>query len=857
MDDLDDLLDCEQDLLDESFADQGPPSKRQRADVGIEEFDDEELLALATTQMQEPAGHKSFAASAAMRSAIVQTGKVDRSTLSTHFNSTQEALDEEQEIAELVRLANSTVPQSDNAAGQPSMDEMPESSTAAADRMQEAGTSYSVSVDGPSWSGANITGEYMSITVADGRRAFCRLHAKQDRRPVLQRQHRQGMLLSVPIGSLMQHVEQEAFAKALHDSEVMRTSPAASGAASTIPSIAHPVTAEHMLHQQTLWVDKYSPKSFFELLSDEQINRDVVKWVKSWDARVHWKQAAPCSTMATQQQQGPEQKLLLLSGPPGLGKTTIAHVVARHCGYRPLEINSSDDRTATALQSRIQDAVQMQSVLGKRQMNLVIVDEVDGIAGGSEGRSAVQVLLKLIQASGGKDGNQQDDEQQTADGKGQMLGVKKKSKKAAQQLCRPIIAVCNDMYAPALRPLRGVAKIVQFRKPSVERLLQRLRSICEAEKLVIDRAALTRLCEQTECDVRSCLNTLQFLARKGRPIKVADLNGLSIGQKDISQGAFSIWQDLTQIKRSAALQQDSLLSTLQAFGDNQLVISGPERVMLQWPKVHPQQVRRHTAQTSLVKGWLEDLAPPMFCTLNLRIAVQEILPALLGVVNQPLRPVAQHLFTPQEKTTLALVVATLVAYALTFDLGQQGLTAGQDVAGPAASALTPMAPAVHSLCAFPGVASERKLMPLALCQIVAHEVKLENIRSRNQARPGSAGVSTDGPGTSGSQGRANAEAGPSTQAAAASAKLQYTVAQRMKEAGTGKVTRVKKGTWLDQTKVRQELGRKPLSAHQQRQMAYTAAGGGTLRLPTRYKFHEGYTNAVKRPILMQDLLRCN
>ena len=65
----------------------------------------------------------------------------------------------------------------------------------------------------------------------------------------------------------------------------------------------------------------------------------------------------------------------------GLGKTTIAHVVARHCGYRPLEINASDDRTATALQSRIQDAVQMQSVLGKRQMNLVIVDEVDGIAG--------------------------------------------------------------------------------------------------------------------------------------------------------------------------------------------------------------------------------------------------------------------------------------------------------------------------------------------------------------------------------------------------------------------------------------------------------------------------------------------
>lgn len=60
--------------------------------------------------------------------------------------------------------------------------------------------------------------------------------------------------------------------------------------------------------------------------------------------------------------------------------------------------------------------------------------------------------------------------------------------------------------------------------------------------------ALTRLCEQTECDVRSCLNTLQFLARKGRPIKLADLAGLSIGQKDINKGAFTIWQDLLQIK---------------------------------------------------------------------------------------------------------------------------------------------------------------------------------------------------------------------------------------------------------------------------------------------------------------------
>ena len=65
----------------------------------------------------------------------------------------------------------------------------------------------------------------------------------------------------------------------------------------------------------------------------------------------------------------------------------------------------------------------------------------------------------------GKGGAQQDGEQ--VEEEQQVFGVKKKAKKAAQPLCRPIIAVCNDMYAPALRPLRGVAKIVQFKKPSV------------------------------------------------------------------------------------------------------------------------------------------------------------------------------------------------------------------------------------------------------------------------------------------------------------------------------------------------------------------------------------------------------
>ena len=65
-------------------------------------------------------------------------------------------------------------------------------------------------------------------------------------------------------------------------------------------------------------------------------------------------------------------------------------------------------------------------------------------------------------------------------------------------------------------------------------------------------------------------------------------------------------------------------------------------------------------------------------------------------------------------------------------------------------------------------------------------------------------------------------------------------------AGTSKVTKAKKGTWLDQTKLKQELDRKPLSAHQQRQLAHTAAGQC---LPSQARDHG--------VLLMYHVMHCN
>lgn len=329
--------------------------------------------------------------------------------------------------------------------------------------------------------------------------------------------------------------------------------------------------------RQVMWVDKYRPTKFTDLLGDERCHREVLGWLKEWD-RCVFKTIAPIKKRPRDGELGgvgysdpigrPRDRILLMSGPPGLGKTTLAHIVAKQAGYEVFEVNASDDRTASTVSNRIQNAIDAGSGLrSKGRPTCVIIDEIDGAAGGGDS-GFIKSLCKLIQD----------------------VPARVKTNTPAKLLRRPIICICNDLYAPALRPLRQSARIIRFRKSQPALMVSRLKDICQKETLQADTRSLTTLVEITNADVRSCLNTLQFIQAKAGEVSEKSIRQSAVGLKDAGSSLAGVWHNLfvpptTKRKKVVLGAADGkyvnrLAFEIQASGDMDKVVQGESADLL-------------------------------------------------------------------------------------------------------------------------------------------------------------------------------------------------------------------------------------------------------------------------------------
>ncbi|KAG5503438.1 hypothetical protein JKF63_05577 [Porcisia hertigi] len=210
-----------------------------------------------------------------------------------------------------------------------------------------------------------------------------------------------------------------------------------------------------------LWADKYKPRSIAEMCYPVCANK-LKTWLENF---------TPIGST------GDDPKKphgVLLSGSPGVGKTTTVYVVARDLGRTVVEYNASDFRSRKSLKENVADLIcnRAFSAHATSYTNVILLmDEVDGCDVGGVGE--VIEMLKCTRI--------------------------------------PILCTCNDRWHPKLRSLLNYVEDMRFSHPPCNIVANYLCDrVLAREGISLSKPLLQDIIKSSGSDIRSMLNNLQL-----------------------------------------------------------------------------------------------------------------------------------------------------------------------------------------------------------------------------------------------------------------------------------------------------------------------------------------------------------
>ena len=206
-----------------------------------------------------------------------------------------------------------------------------------------------------------------------------------------------------------------------------------------------------------MWSEKYRPQIISDMVGNEESRAAIMEWFAKWKKGT---------------------KPLLLVGPPGIGKTTMAFLVAKQFGYDMIGLNASDVRSKSRINEILTPVLGNVSVLGTP---MIFVDEVDGIHGRGD-YGGVAALVDIL-----------------------------------KEPTVPTILAANDDSSDKMKSIKKVVKTISFKKIPPRLLRVYLENILKKESAKLSPGSLIKVIDKSRGDIRSMINLTQSLVTGFNP----------------------------------------------------------------------------------------------------------------------------------------------------------------------------------------------------------------------------------------------------------------------------------------------------------------------------------------------------